>query len=40
MLEGKKIAVVGGGKMGGALVGGMIAGGLVKPVYVLSDDGA
>ena len=30
MLEGKKIAVVGGGKMGGALIEGMISGGLVK----------
>jgi len=38
MLEGKRIAVVGGGKMGGALVGGMITGGLVKPGAVIVSD--
>jgi pyrroline-5-carboxylate reductase len=38
MLKGKRIAVVGGGKMGGALVGGMIAGGLVNPDAVTVSD--
>jgi pyrroline-5-carboxylate reductase len=38
MLKGKRIAVVGGGKMGGALVEGMISGGLVKPEAVIVSD--
>ncbi|MCE5264834.1 MAG: pyrroline-5-carboxylate reductase [Deltaproteobacteria bacterium] len=38
MLRGKKIAVIGGGKMGGALVGGMISGGLVRPEAVIVSD--
>jgi len=38
MLRGKRIAVVGGGKMGGALVEGMISGGLVKPDAVTVAD--
>jgi pyrroline-5-carboxylate reductase len=38
MLEARRIAVVGGGKMGGALVGGMIAGGLVPPEAVVVSD--
>ena len=38
MLRGKRIAVVGGGKMGGALVEGMISGSLVKPEAVVVSD--
>jgi pyrroline-5-carboxylate reductase len=38
MLKGKKIAVIGGGKMGGALVEGMISGGLVRPEAVIVSD--
>jgi pyrroline-5-carboxylate reductase len=38
MLKGKKIAVIGGGKMGGALIEGMISGGLVKPEAVTVAD--
>ena len=30
MLKGKRIAVIGGGKMGGALIGGLLSGGLVE----------
>ena len=38
MLSGKKIAVIGGGKMGGALIEGMISGGLMKPEAVTVAD--
>lgn len=38
MLKGKRIAVIGGGKMGGALVEGMISGGLVKPEALMVSD--
>ncbi len=38
MLKGKKIGVVGGGKMGGALIAGMISGGLVKAGAVAVAD--
>jgi pyrroline-5-carboxylate reductase len=38
MLKGKKIGVVGGGKMGGALIAGMISGGLVKAGAVTVAD--
>jgi pyrroline-5-carboxylate reductase len=38
MLSGKKIAVIGGGKMGGALIEGMISGSLVKPEAVTVAD--
>lgn len=38
MLKGKKIAVIGGGKMGGALIEGMISGGLVQPEALMVSD--
>jgi pyrroline-5-carboxylate reductase len=38
MLEGKKIGVIGGGKMGGALVGGIISCGLVKVAALTVAD--
>jgi pyrroline-5-carboxylate reductase len=38
MLEGKKIGVVGGGKMGGALIGGMISSGLFPAAAVTVAD--
>jgi len=38
MLEGKKIGVVGGGKMGGALIGGMISRGLVMAAALTVAD--
>jgi pyrroline-5-carboxylate reductase len=38
MLEGKKIGVIGGGKMGGALIAGMIAKGLVASFAVVVAD--
>ena len=38
MLKGKKVAVIGGGKMGGALVGGMLAGSLVPAKAVIVAD--
>ncbi|MDA8126003.1 MAG: pyrroline-5-carboxylate reductase [Deltaproteobacteria bacterium] len=38
MLKGKKIGVVGGGKMGGALVAGMLARGLVQAAAVTVAD--
>ncbi len=41
MLEGKRIGVIGGGKMGGALIGGMISGGLLpsSALTVADTDG-
>ena len=38
MVEGKKIGVVGGGKMGGALIGGMISGGLFPAAALTVAD--
>jgi pyrroline-5-carboxylate reductase len=38
MLKGKRIAVIGGGKMGGALIEGMLSGGLVRPEAVIVSD--
>lgn len=38
MLKGKKVAVIGGGKMGGALIQGMISRALVEPEAVMVAD--
>jgi pyrroline-5-carboxylate reductase len=38
MLEGKKIAVIGGGKMGGALIEGMISRGMVQAAALTVSD--